>query len=125
KQIGELIVSCNAPNASVEIAGRVAGETDQNGRFYLDSIAAGSHTIRLTHPRHLPAEAKVEVEVWKQAYAHMQLELRPQRDLIGLVKRKIGSLEHDFAGPVKRKIGALAHRRLLIAAGGAITLVCV
>ena len=125
RQIGELIVSCNAPNASVEIAGRVAGETDQNGRFYLDSIAAGSHTIRLTHPRHLPAEVKVEVEVWKQAYAHMQLELRPQRDLIGLVKRKIGSLEHDFAGPVKRKIGALAHRRLLIAAGVATTLVCV
>jgi serine/threonine protein kinase/formylglycine-generating enzyme required for sulfatase activity len=110
RQIGELIVSCNAPNASVEIAGRFAGETDRSGRFYLDSIAAGSHTIRLTHPRHLPAEVKVEVEIWKQAYASLQLELRPQHDRIGLVKRKIGA-------PV--------NRRLLGAAVAATTLVFV
>jgi len=92
KQIGELIVSCNAPNASVEIAGRVAGETDQNGRFYLESIAAGSYAVRLSHPKYLPAETTVTVEVWRQAYAPLQLEIRPRRDLLEPVKRTIRSM---------------------------------
>jgi serine/threonine protein kinase/formylglycine-generating enzyme required for sulfatase activity len=92
KQIGELIVSCNAPNASVEIAGGVAGETDQNGKFYLESIAAGSYAVRVTHPKYLPAETNVTVEVWKQAYAPLQLEIRPRRDLFEPVKRATGAL---------------------------------
>jgi serine/threonine protein kinase/formylglycine-generating enzyme required for sulfatase activity len=89
KQIGELIVSCNAPNAGVEIAGRVAGETDQNGRFYLESIDAGSYAVRVSHPQYLPAETTVAIEVWKQAYAPLQLEIRPRRDLLEPVKRTI------------------------------------
>src|SRR5262245_30413752 len=92
KQIGELIISCNAPNASVEIAGKVAGETDQNGRFYLESIAAGSYAVRLSHPKYLPAETTVTVEVWKQTYAPLQLEIRPRRDLLEPVKRTTRSL---------------------------------
>ncbi|HEV2664146.1 MAG TPA: bifunctional serine/threonine-protein kinase/formylglycine-generating enzyme family protein [Blastocatellia bacterium] len=92
KQIGELIVSCNAPDAGVEIAGRIVGETDQNGRFYLESIDAGSYVVRLSHPKYLPAETTVTVEVWKQAYAPFQLEIRPRRDLLEPLKRTTGLL---------------------------------
>src|SRR5262245_9850804 len=92
KQIGELIVTCNATDAGVEIAGRIVGETDQNGRFYLESIDAGSYVVRLSHPKFLPAETTVTVEVWKQAYAPFQLEIRPRRDLLEPVKRTTGLL---------------------------------
>ncbi len=92
KQIGELIISCNVPNASVEISGKSYGNTDQNGRLYLESIAAGSYAIRVTHPKYLPAESPLKVEVWKQAYAPMQLDIRPQFDLLKPVKRIIGEL---------------------------------
>src|SRR5262247_2841470 len=87
KQIGELLVTCNATDAGVEIAGRIVGETDQNGRFYLESIDAGSYVVRLSHPKYIPAETTVTVEVWKQAYAPFQLEIRPRRDLLEPVKR--------------------------------------
>src|SRR5262249_16251604 len=87
KQIGELIVSCDTRDAGVEIAGRLVGKTDQNGRFYLQSIDAGSYTVRVSHPQFLPAETIVTVEVWKQAYAPFQLEIRPRRDLLEPVKR--------------------------------------
>jgi serine/threonine protein kinase/formylglycine-generating enzyme required for sulfatase activity len=106
KQIGELIVSCNAPNASVEVAGRVAGETDQNGRFYLESIAADSYTVRVSHPKYLPAETTVTVEVWKQTYAPLQLEIRPRRDLLEPVKRTTGLL----AKQLRDSTGAMAKR---------------
>ncbi|MBO0861836.1 MAG: SUMF1/EgtB/PvdO family nonheme iron enzyme [Chloracidobacterium sp.] len=86
---GELLVSSNVADAKVEIGDDVAGNTDQNGRFYLDSIAAGSYHLKLTHPRYLPAEVEVEIEVWKQAYAPLQLELRPQSSLISAIKRTI------------------------------------
>jgi len=92
KQIGELIVSCDTPDAGVEIAGRLVGKTDQNGRFYLQSIDAGSYTVRVSHPQYLPAETTVKVEVWEQAYAPFQLEIRPRRDLLELVKRTTGLL---------------------------------
>jgi serine/threonine protein kinase/formylglycine-generating enzyme required for sulfatase activity len=92
KQIGELIVSCNVPNAVVELAGKPTGNTDQNGRLYLESIAAGTYLIRVTHPRYLPAESTIEVEVWKQAYAPLQLDIRPQRDLLESAKRTAGAL---------------------------------
>ena len=87
KQIGELIVSCDTPDAGVEIAGRLVGKTDQNGRFYLQSIDVGSYTVRVSHPQYLPAETTVTVEVWKQSYAPFQLEIRPRRDLLEPVKR--------------------------------------
>ena len=90
KQIGELIVSCDTPDAGVEIAGRLVGKTDQNGRFYLQSIDAGSYTVKVSHPQYLPAETTVTVEVWKQAYAPFQLEIRPRRDLLESVKRTTG-----------------------------------
>ncbi len=102
KQIGELIVSCNAPNASVEVSGRMAGRTDQNGRFYLGSIDAGSYTVRLSHPQYLPAETTVTVEVWQQAYAPLQLEARPRRDLLAPVKRAMGSLERRWRDSVSK-----------------------
>ncbi|HMB30053.1 MAG TPA: serine/threonine-protein kinase, partial [Blastocatellia bacterium] len=92
KQIGELIVSCDTPDAGVEIAGRLVGKTDQNGRFYLQSIGAGSYTVRVSHPQYLTAETTVTVEVWKQAYAPFQLEIRPRRNLLEPVKRKTGLL---------------------------------
>src|SRR5262245_34370179 len=92
KQIGELIVSCNVPNAVVEIAGKPAGNADQNGRLYIESIAAGTYLIKLAHPKYLPAESTVEVEVWKQAYATLQLDIRPQRDLLASARRTMGAL---------------------------------
>jgi serine/threonine protein kinase/formylglycine-generating enzyme required for sulfatase activity len=92
KLIGELIVSCNVPNAVVELAGKPAGNTDQNGRLYLESIGAGTYSIRVTHPKYLPAESTVEVEVWKQAYTPLQLEIRPQRDLLESARRTIRGL---------------------------------
>jgi serine/threonine protein kinase/formylglycine-generating enzyme required for sulfatase activity len=110
KQIGELIVSCNAPNASVEIAGGVAGETDQNGKFYLESIAAGSYAVRLSHPKYHPAETNVTVEVWKQTYAPLELEIRPRRDLLEPVKVAIGSLAKRWKDSVSKQ----THRAKLI-----------
>jgi serine/threonine protein kinase/formylglycine-generating enzyme required for sulfatase activity len=113
KQIGELIVSCNAPDAGVEIAGRLAGKTDQNGRFYLESIDAGSYTVRVSHPQYLPAETTVTVEVWKQAYAPFQLEIRPRRDLLGPVKRTTGLLvgrTRDLASSMMGSLRFLAGR---------------
>jgi serine/threonine protein kinase/formylglycine-generating enzyme required for sulfatase activity len=98
QQLGELLVSSNVAEAKVEIGDKAVGNTDQNGRFYLDSIAAGSHAVKLTHPRYLPAEAQVEVEVWQQAYAPLQLELRPQSELFRSVKRTISG----FGEMVKR-----------------------
>jgi serine/threonine protein kinase/formylglycine-generating enzyme required for sulfatase activity len=92
KQMGELIVSCDTPDAAVEIAGRLVGKTDQNGRFYLQSIDAGSYTVRVSHPQYLPAETTVTVEVWKQAYAPFQLEIRPRRNLLEPVRRTTGLL---------------------------------
>jgi serine/threonine protein kinase/formylglycine-generating enzyme required for sulfatase activity len=126
QQLGELLVSSNVANAKVEIDDGAVGNTDQNGRFYLDSIAAGPHTVRLSHPRHLPAEATVEVEIWRQAYAPLQLEPRPQRDIIGFVKRNMSAFERDLVGPAKRNIGELVkNRRVLIAACVITTIVCV
>jgi serine/threonine protein kinase/formylglycine-generating enzyme required for sulfatase activity len=92
KQIGELIVSCDTPDAGVEIAGRLVGKTDQNGRFYLQSIDAGSYNVKVSHPQYLPAETTVTVEVWKQSYAPFQLEIRPRRNLLEPVKRTTGLL---------------------------------
>ncbi|MBO0723055.1 MAG: protein kinase, partial [Blastocatellia bacterium] len=92
KQVGELIVSCNVPNAVVEIAGKPTGNTDQNGRLYIESMAVGTYLIKVAHPKHLPAESTVEVEVWKQTYAPMQLEIRPHRDLLASAKRIMGAL---------------------------------
>jgi serine/threonine protein kinase/formylglycine-generating enzyme required for sulfatase activity len=112
KQIGELIVSCDTPDAGVEIAGRLVGKTDQNGRFYLQSVEAGSYTVRVSHPQYLPAETTVTVEVWKQAYAPFQLEIRPRRDLLGPVKRTTGLL-------VRRTTELLAKRRRVSASSSA------
>jgi serine/threonine protein kinase/formylglycine-generating enzyme required for sulfatase activity len=97
KQIGELLISCNVPNANVEISGKSYGNTDQNGRLYLDSIAVGSYDIKITHPKYLSTESPVKVEVWKQAYAQMQLDIRPQHDLLKPVKRIIGELATQLA----------------------------
>lgn len=123
KQIGELIVSCNAADAGVEIAGRLAGKTDQNGRFYLESMDAGLYTVRVSHPQYLPAETTVTVEVWKQAYAPFQLEIRPRRDLLEPLKRTTGLLferSRDSASSMMRTTksftgrGAQAFRRISI-----------
>jgi TonB family protein len=92
KQIGELIVSCNVPNAVLEIAGKPAENADQNGKLYIESIAVGTYLIKVAHPKYLPAESTVEVEVWKQAYATLQLDIRPQRDLLESAKRTMGAL---------------------------------
>jgi TonB family protein len=92
KLIGELIVSCNVPNAVIEIAGKPAGNTDQNGKLYIESIAVGTYLIKVAHPKYLPAESTVTVEIWKQAYAPLQLDLRPQRDLLESAKRIMGAL---------------------------------
>jgi serine/threonine protein kinase/formylglycine-generating enzyme required for sulfatase activity len=111
KQIGELIVSCNAPDAGVEIAGSLVGKTDQNGRFYLQSIDAGSYAVRVLHPQHLPAETTVTVEVWKQTYAPLQLEIRPRRDLFEPVRRKTGLLverSRDSASSIMRTMSSFA-----------------
>jgi len=93
RQLGELIVYSNVPNAKVEIEGLEAGTTDINGRLYIKSIAAGKYSIRLTHPKCLPAEGTFEVAPWKQSYAPLQLNLRPHQTLSDIVKQKIGSFK--------------------------------
>jgi TonB family protein len=101
KQIGELVVSCNVPNAVVEIAGKPAGNVDQNGRLYIESIAVGTYLIKAAHPKYLPTESTVKVEVWKQAYAPLQLDLRPQSDLLESAKRTMRALASALS---KRRI---------------------
>jgi TonB family protein len=108
KQIGELIVSCNVPNAVVEVAGKPAGDTDQNGRLYIESIAAGTYLIRVTHPKYLPAESTVKVEVWKQAYAPLQLDIRPQRNLLESAMRTVGALARALSKRWNERAGLQA-----------------
>jgi TonB family protein len=108
KQIGELIVSCNVPNAVVEIAGKPAGNADQNGRLYIESIAVGTYLIKVAHPKYLPAESTVKVEIWKQAYAPFQLDIRPQLDLLESAKRTMGALARALSKRWNERTGLQA-----------------
>jgi serine/threonine protein kinase/formylglycine-generating enzyme required for sulfatase activity len=104
KQIGELIVSGNVPDAMVEINGKPSGNTDQNCRLYLDTIAAGTYVVKIMHPQYLPAESTVTVETWKQAYARFQLEIRPQHSLLDQVKRNIAPLAKSLSETLSEKV---------------------
>jgi len=73
---GSLEIKLNVADAKVELDGKEIGVTDADGRFASDSVEAGRRRVRLTHPRHLPAKADVEVEAWRRA--RLDLNLQPK-----------------------------------------------
>src|SRR5215470_10877012 len=74
---GSLEIRCNVAGARVELDGKEIGTTDAKGRFAFDSVEAGLRRVRLTCPKHLPADANVEVEAWRRASLDLTLEPRP------------------------------------------------
>jgi serine/threonine protein kinase/cytochrome c-type biogenesis protein CcmH/NrfG len=74
---GSLEIKCNVVGARVELDGKVIGVTDDSRRLTSDSVHAGRHRVRFTHPKHLPAEADVEVEAWRRASIDLTLDPRP------------------------------------------------
>ena len=73
---GSLEIKLNVAGARVELDGKEIGVTDAKGRFVFDSVEAGRRRVRLTHPRHLPFKADVEVEAWRRASLDLNLEPR-------------------------------------------------
>ncbi|HEV2664145.1 MAG TPA: protein kinase [Blastocatellia bacterium] len=73
---GSLDIKCNVSGARIKLDGKEIGVTDAKGRFASDSIEAGRRRVRLTFPRHLPAEADVEIEAWRRATLDLTLEPR-------------------------------------------------
>jgi serine/threonine protein kinase/Tfp pilus assembly protein PilF len=73
---GSLEIKCNVAGARVELDGRGIGVTDGNRRFTSDSADAGNHRVRLTHPKHQPVEADVEIEAWRRASLDLTMEPR-------------------------------------------------
>jgi serine/threonine protein kinase/Tfp pilus assembly protein PilF len=71
---GSLEIKLNVAGARVELDGKEIGVTDAKGRFVFDSVEAGRRRVRLTHPRHLPFKADVEVEAWRRASLDLNLE---------------------------------------------------
>jgi serine/threonine protein kinase/Tfp pilus assembly protein PilF len=63
---GSLEIKCNVTNARVELDGRRIGVTDDNRRFTSDSVDAGRHKVKLTHPKHQPVETEIEIEAWSR-----------------------------------------------------------
>jgi serine/threonine protein kinase/Tfp pilus assembly protein PilF len=73
---GSLEIKLNVAGARVELDGKEIGVTDAKGRFVFDSVEAGRRRVRLTHHRHLPFKADVEVEAWRRASLDLNLEPR-------------------------------------------------
>ncbi|MBO0720302.1 MAG: protein kinase [Blastocatellia bacterium] len=74
---GSLEIKCNVAGARVELDGEAVGVTDANRRFTYDSIAAGKHQVRLTHPKHLAVDSEVEIEAWQRSGLDLALQPRP------------------------------------------------
>ncbi len=85
---GELVILCNVGNAEIEIDGVKAGRTDSDGRCFLNSIAAGTLTIRITHSRYEPLLATVAIEGWKSRLR--EFHLTPRRSFLRTATRRIG-----------------------------------
>jgi len=99
---GELVVYCGVANAEVELDGAKIGKTDQTGRLYRDSIDAGTHTIKLAHPKYLTAESRVEINIWEQTLCELKMAERPRFQFFRQLWRKGG----DTSAPVTKAVTA-------------------
>lgn len=100
---GELVISCGVGGVEVEIDGAKIGKTDATGRLYLESVNAGSHTLRLTHSQYLPVESIVEIGVWEQALAALTMTERPRRQFGKQLLQKLrGASSPLSAAPIRR-----------------------
>lgn len=104
---GELVISCGVAGVEVELDGAKIGKTDASGRLYLESVNAGSHTLRLTHSQYLPAESIVEIGVWEQALAALTLTERPRRQFGKQLLQKLRGASSPLPGatpaaPIRR-----------------------
>ena len=97
-QKGELIIRCAVPGAKVDLDTKEVGVTDEAGRLYLDSVATGDHTIRIRHPKHLPFESTVEVNVGEQSFVEVELEARPRLEIGKKILRSLGSITSSVSG---------------------------
>jgi serine/threonine protein kinase/tetratricopeptide (TPR) repeat protein len=73
---GALEIKSNVSGAMVEIDGKKIGMTDVNRRFVSDSVEAGNHRVRLTHPKYQPIDGEIEIETWGQA--NLDLSMNPK-----------------------------------------------
>ncbi|MCI0663323.1 MAG: protein kinase, partial [Acidobacteria bacterium] len=70
---GTMEIKSNVLGAMVEMDGKKIGETDANRRFVSDSVEAGNHRVRLTHPKHQPVDGEIEIETWGQATLNLSM----------------------------------------------------
>src|SRR5262245_1887873 len=73
---GTMEIKSNVSGAIVELDGKRIGRTDTNRRFVSDSVEAGNHRVRLTHPKHQPVDGQVEIEAWGQT--GLDLSMNPR-----------------------------------------------
>lgn len=93
---GELVVSCGVAGVEVEVDGSKIGKTDQTGRLYLETVEAGTHIVKLTHPKYLPLETIVEIAVWQQALSDLALIERPRRQLGKQIWQKVKGISGNL-----------------------------
>lgn len=105
---GELVISCGVAGAEVEVDGAKIGKTDQTGRLYLETIAAGTHKVKLVHPKYLPSETTVEIAVWQQALSDLALIERPRRQLGKQIWQKVKGVGGNLT-PKPSLTESLAH----------------
>ncbi|HXF04075.1 MAG TPA: protein kinase [Blastocatellia bacterium] len=70
---GELIITCGIAGAEVLVDEKTFGVTDHTGRFYLDRLPVGKHTVRVVHPTHRPATSEVEIIEGEKSELHLSL----------------------------------------------------
>ena|GEM_PF-606647 len=114
---GELIVRSNVPGVRIEIDGRKAGETNEENVLHLESLEAGSHHVRLTHPRYHTAEVDVEISVGEITPLERILSLKPS----GVWKTVVAAAPAKAAFKLKdiwKSVTALAVRSAAIKPAG-------
>jgi len=73
---GTMEIKSNVSGAMVEMDGKIIGVTDANRRFVSDSVEAGNHRVRLTHPKHQPVDGEIAIETWGQST--LDLSMNPK-----------------------------------------------
>lgn len=108
--VGELLLVCNAPGATVEVDDVKKGETNETGRVHLEALAAGPHQVRVSHPDYAPAETTVQIGVWQQALHELSLGPPPPNALLAGWQRFTDSLRKKRAhrSPTELQTASLA-----------------
>jgi formylglycine-generating enzyme required for sulfatase activity/serine/threonine protein kinase len=104
---GGLYIYCGVAKTTVEIDGAVVGQTDDAGRLTIDSIAAGSHTVRLSHRGYASIEKQIDVMAWEQTALDLPLEERSSRksseETLKIIKSAFDPLRAEMGKMLPKK----------------------